>query len=71
MNILKYDAAIEGWKDLMTGKTNVMTVFRLRDDDRFSSDDNPYRAVSFITAEGRQCLITVPLRMRDFPMPCF
>lgn len=50
LNVARFDSGIKGWKDWMTG-------LKLRDDDRFSSDDNPYISVSFKTADGRQYLI--------------
>ncbi len=50
LTIKKYDSGIGDWIDLQTG-------LKFRDDDRFSSDDNPSRSFSFITSEGRQYLI--------------
>ena len=57
LNIAKYDTSINGWKDFTTGRTDLMTEFKLRDDDRFSSDANPSASFSFKTADGRQYLI--------------
>jgi len=50
LNIAKYDISINDWKDLHTG-------LKFRDDDRFSSNDNPSESFSFITSDGRQYLI--------------
>jgi hypothetical protein len=50
LNIASYDTNLNGWKDLMTG-------LKLRDDDCFSSDDNPSESFSFKTAEGRQYMV--------------
>ena len=57
LNIAKYDTSINGWKDFITGRTDLMTELKLRDDDRFSSDAHPSVSFSFKTADGRQYLI--------------
>ena len=50
LNIAKYDAGINDWKDLYTG-------LKLRNDDCFSSNDKPSESFSFKTSAGRQYLI--------------
>ena len=50
LNIAKFDTSINGWKDWMTG-------LKLRDDDCFSSNDNPSESFSFKTSAERQYLI--------------
>jgi hypothetical protein len=48
LNIDSYDA--------MNSWTSIITGLKLRDDNRFSSDESPSRSFSFKTAEGRQYL---------------
>jgi len=50
LNIARYDLSINGWADWKTG-------LKLRDDDRFSSDDDPSTSFAFITADGRRYLV--------------
>jgi CubicO group peptidase (beta-lactamase class C family) len=50
LNLDKYDLSINGWKNWIPG-------LKLRDDDRFSSDDRPSLSFSFKTAAGQQYLI--------------
>ncbi len=50
LSIKKYDSGTGSWIDLQTGLT-------LRNDDRFSNNENPSRSFSFITSEGRQYLV--------------
>ncbi len=50
LDLVSYDAATGGWKELMTG-------LKHRDDGRFATDSDPSRSVSFITAEGRRYLV--------------
>ena len=50
LNIARYDASINRWKDWMTG-------LKLRDDDWFTSDANPSGSFSFRVGEGRQYLV--------------
>jgi CubicO group peptidase (beta-lactamase class C family) len=56
LNITKYDAGKNKWTDLLTG-LDVMTEFKLRDDDRFAADANASKSVSFAIADERQYLI--------------
>jgi CubicO group peptidase (beta-lactamase class C family) len=56
LNITKYDAGTNKWTDLLTG-LDVMTEFKLRDDDRFAGDADASKSVSFTIADGRQYLI--------------
>ncbi len=48
--IKKYDSGTGSWIDLQTGLT-------LRNDDRFSNNENPSRSFSFMTSDGRQYLV--------------
>jgi len=50
LNIAEYDISKNDWNDLYTG-------LKLRDDDRFSSNDNPSKSFSFLTSEGRQYVV--------------
>ncbi|MFH1079046.1 MAG: serine hydrolase domain-containing protein [Pseudomonadota bacterium] len=56
LNITKYYAGTNKWTDLITG-LEVMTEFKLRDDDRFAGDADASKSVSFTIADGRQYLI--------------
>ena len=51
LNIDYYDSSINGWS---AGETGL----KLRDDDSFSADADPSRSYSFITAGGRQYIVT-------------
>jgi len=50
LNVARYNASINCWKDWMTG-------LKLRNDDWFASDANPAVSFSFKAAAGRQYLI--------------
>jgi len=50
LNLDRYDAVTKSW-------INIVTGLKLRDDDRFASDDAPSQSFSFIKADGRQYLV--------------
>ena len=50
LNVDKYDTGSNGWETLLAD-------LKLRDDDRFTSDENPSQSVSFISAEERMYMV--------------